>query len=332
MQTLILPPKPENLLRAARIIQEGGIAAFPTETVYGLGANALEKQAVKRIFVAKGRPADNPLIVHLWDVSQISSVAESLPDYAGKLAAAFMPGPLTLVLKKKACIPDVVTAGLDSVAVRIPSHPVALELLKLCGCPVAAPSANTSSRPSPTDAHAVFEDMDGRIPLIIDGGPCDVGIESTVVSALGELPAVLRPGKVTADEIAAVCGGISMDIPADRERPLSPGTKYRHYSPSCLTLGFFEVTDRLKEQLRRFAEQGKRISVVAFESALVKFEGVRKFSLGENETEAAERLFAHLRAAEKGADVIFVQSPPRKAMGGALYNRISKACGEQFAD
>jgi len=200
MQTVITKGDAKSISKAASIVRTGGIVGFPTETVYGLGADARDENAVKSVFEAKGRPQDNPLICHVSCYEELLSIAYDDSGIAKKLVEAFSPGPLTLVLKKRDIIPDSVTAGLKTVAVRIPDHPVALDLIKASGCPIAAPSANTSGRPSPTTAQEVYEDMNGKIPQIIDGGKCNVGIESTVLDVSGDIPVILRPGLITADE------------------------------------------------------------------------------------------------------------------------------------
>ena len=205
MRTLCLPADSASIAQAAQLLRAGEIVGFPTETVYGLGANALSDPAVRKIFAAKERPADNPLIVHIAALADMEPLCH-INDMARRLAAAFWPGPLTMILPKKDIVPAVVTAGLDSVAIRMPSHPVARALIEACGLPIAAPSGNRSGRPSPTTAAHMLEDMDGRIPLILDGGPCDVGVESTVVDMTGPIPRILRPGGVTREQIASVCG------------------------------------------------------------------------------------------------------------------------------
>ena len=238
-------PSDADLLPAAEMLRHGRLVAFPTETVYGLGANALDPAAIRAIFVAKGRPADNPLIVHVASLSELRGVVSRLPDMALPLIARFMPGPLTLVLPRAPHVPDAVTAGLDTVAVRMPEHPVARRLIELAGVPVAAPSANRSGRPSPTTASHVLEDMAGRIPLIVDGGPCDFGVESTVLDVTGPVPVILRPGAVTIEELRTVAGIVwTVEEAATALRhareaarlepvgtPKSPGMKYRHYAP-----------------------------------------------------------------------------------------------------
>ena len=233
--TQVLSPTPEALALASQLLHDGQLVAFPTETVYGLGANALDAKAVLNIFAAKGRPADNPLIVHVYDRAQLTPLCEVSP-LAEKLMDAFWPGPLTLILPRKPAIPDEVAASLPTVAVRMPSHPVAAALLRACKLPIAAPSANRSGKPSPTTAHHVLVDMDGRIPLILDGGSCDVGVESTVLDVTSGAPCILRPGGITKDMLESVLGHVdvagSVLRPLQKgEKALSPGMRYKHYSP-----------------------------------------------------------------------------------------------------
>jgi len=221
---------------AAKALREGRLVAFPTETVYGLGANALDPQAVRRIFESKGRPLDNPLIVHIANISQLEPLVKEIPDRAEALIRAFWPGPLTLVMKKSELVPDEITAGLDTVAVRMPDNPVALRLIEEAGVPVAAPSANLSGRPSPTTYQHVLEDLNGRIEYIINGGPCKIGVESTVLDITSETPVILRPGGVTMEMLETVIGKVETDAvlkPEDGKKPRSPGMKYRHYSPNA---------------------------------------------------------------------------------------------------
>ena len=237
MNTLLLPASDESVARAAQLIKDGQLVGFPTETVYGLGADALNARAVLEIFAAKGRPADNPLFVHIARWEEMEPLCH-INDMARKLAEAFWPGPLTMILPKKELVPAAVTAGLDSVAIRMPSHPVAHALIEKSGCPIAAPSGNRSGRPSPTLAAHMMEDMDGRIPLILDGGPRDVGVESTVVALTGDIATVLRPGGVTPEMIAAVLGEVQVADSVMRplkegEAAPSPGMKHKHYAPKA---------------------------------------------------------------------------------------------------
>ena len=234
METRLIKGKDiEGIKAAAEALRKGEVVAFPTETVYGLGADATSAESVKRIFEAKGRPSDNPLIVHIHDRSQIDEIALEVTDLAGKLIDNFMPGPVTVIMKKKPCIPSEVTAGLDTVGIRMPKDKVCQEFLKACDCPVAAPSANLSGSPSPTSARHVMDDMNGRIFAVIDGGDSDVGLESTVVDATGDVPVILRPGAVTKEMIDRVCGTDTKYAGKgdDSKTPMSPGMKYRHYAP-----------------------------------------------------------------------------------------------------
>ena len=238
MKTEVLPANEKSIEKAATLLRAGAVVAFPTETVYGLGANGLDEKAVARIFAAKGRPQDNPLILHISEQKEALPLVKRVPDIALRLMKAFWPGPLTIVLEAADAVPMIVRAGLPTVAVRCPANEWALMLIARCGFPLAAPSANLSGRPSPTAATAVLEDMDGRIPLILDGGPCCVGLESTVLTLCAETPRILRPGGVTPEMIAHVIGRVDIDDSAlkelgGEERAASPGMKYRHYAPKA---------------------------------------------------------------------------------------------------
>ena len=336
MKTELLAPTDAALDKAARLIREGELVAFPTETVYGLGADALSAPAVLKIFTAKGRPADNPLIVH------VCSLADSEPlctptEAARLLAHAFWPGPMTLLMPKKPIVPLETNAGLASVAVRVPSHPVARALIARSGCAIAAPSANTSGRPSPTEAAHVLEDMNGKVPLILDGGPCAVGLESTVIDVTGEVPTVLRPGGVTPEMIEAVTGRVAVADSVLRplregEKALSPGMRYRHYAPrGQLTL----VTGEAEQVLSRMAalydaaeREGRSPALLAFEEHLPTLGTRRVFSIGrlsQPETVAAH-LFAVLRQLDEvGADVMYSEALPPQGIGLAIMNRLSRA-------
>lgn len=325
METKILPPNPTSLTLAAHIIQSGGLVAFPTETVYGLGADATDGDAVRSIFTAKGRPSDNPLIVHLADPEQIAAYVCEMNACAKKLAEAFMPGPITLVMKKRPCIAEQVSAGLDSVGIRIPCHPAARAFLAACDRPIAAPSANTSTRPSPTTAGHVYEDLAGKIPLILDGGACQVGIESTVVNVMGEVPVLLRPGFVTAEEIERVCGAIAYADPNDA-RVRSPGVKYRHYAPSCQVILLLpSALSRIPELLREYAD--RRITLICTQTTAGKNCSCRTLVMGSTPADMAQHLFDLLREAEKFSDLILLEAPPEGGMGSSVLNRMRKACG-----
>ena len=336
MNTQLLPATKASLALAARLLADGELVAFPTETVYGLGANALDAEAVRGIFAAKGRPADNPLIVHIHDRSQLKDICE-VNDLAHHLMDAFWPGPLTIILPRKAAVPDVVTAKLDTVAVRMPSHPVAMAMLKACDLPIAAPSANRSGKPSPTSAQHVFDDMDGRIPLIIDGGESDVGLESTVISLVGEKPCILRPGGVTKAMLEGVIGPVdlagSILRPLEKgEKALSPGMMYKHYSPDGqVTLIEGEessVVEALRSLYAHANGEGHRTCVMCFTEHVEALTDCHPHDIGSkaDPAEVARRLFATLRALDdEQMDVIFSEVVPPEGVGLAVMNRLGRA-------
>ena len=265
-------PVNEALLeKAAQILRDGGLVAFPTETVYGLGGNALDAGASAKIYAAKGRPSDNPLIVHISCMEELPPLVKEIPESARKLAAAYWPGPMTMILPKSSLIPDATSGGLPTVAVRMPSDPVANALIRIAGVPIAAPSANTSGRPSPTSASHVIEDMDGRIEMILDGGEVKIGLESTIIDVTGPSPVILRPGYITREMVEDVCGEASFDPailskPSADLRPKAPGMKYRHYAPQAeLTLYRGEpqaVRETISGLVREALAQGKRVGVL----------------------------------------------------------------------
>ena len=336
---------------AVEAVQQGGLVAFPTETVYGLGANALDAAAVRRIFEAKGRPSDNPLIVHLAGKEQIGPLVRTITPLAQKCIDAFMPGPITLVFEKSGRIPCEVTAGLDSVAIRIPSHPIAHRFLEKAGIPVAAPSANVSGRPSTTTAKHVYDDFKGKIPFIIDGGASDFGVESTVVNVMGDIPVILRPGAVTAEQIFALCGAVSgigsgvLQHVGTYENalnqntkgtPLSPGMKYRHYAPRAKVVLAEAPTLPLRiETMRALFEKAiqeeKKVGVFACEEMIQAADShVYAISYGAsgNIKAASAMLFSALREMdEAGVDLIIAETLPIRGMGVAYMNRLLKSAG-----
>lgn len=332
MRTACLPATPEGIIQAAGILKSGGLVAFPTETVYGLGANALDEQAVRAIFQAKGRPGDNPLIAHVPDLDSARAWCHWTP-LAQQLGQAFWPGPLTLILKRNDRVPAAVSAGLPSLALRVPAHPAALALLRACGFPVAAPSANRSGRPSPTTAQHVLEDLAGRIPLVLDGGPCEVGLESTVVDATGAVPVVLRPGAVTPEMLATVAGeclvapSVLRPLEDDEAAP-SPGMRHQHYAPRA-EMALVEGEDAPVIQTLRSLAQGKEGTwVLALEGSLPGLHGLETRSLGKDAGEAAHRLFYLLRQADReGVQRIYVQALPATGLGLAVMNRLARASG-----
>lgn len=331
--------KDDQLMEAAEILRKGGIVAFPTETVYGLGANALEAQASAKIYAAKGRPSDNPLIAHIASIDDLPKLAAKIPEAGRKLAEKYWPGPLTLVFPKKEIVPYGTTGGLDTVAVRMPSDPIATRLIRLAGVPVAAPSANTSGRPSPTRAEHVIEDMNGKIEMIIDGGEVGIGVESTIVDVSGEIPTLLRPGAITMEMLKETVGEVEID-PAilgpmnEGMKPKAPGMKYRHYAPNAeMTLVEGEM-DKVVEFINREAkaalEAGKKVGIICTEESRQYYSyGILEvIGSREHEETVAHNLFAVLREFDdQKVDCIFSESFSKDRLGQAIMNRLCKAAG-----
>lgn len=322
----------EILEKASDIIIKGGLVAFPTETVYGLGANALDKEACMNIFKAKGRPADNPLIVHVAKSEDAENIAYTNELYY-RLAKKFMPGPLTVILPKKDIIPYSVTAGLDSVAIRCPINNVAHLLIERSGVPIAAPSANKSGRPSPTTAKHVFDDMNGEIPLIIDGGDCAIGVESTVVKITDDSITLLRPGAITVAMLSCVCENVTVADAVvnelkDGEKPLSPGMKYKHYAPKA---NLFLVNDEKLDFVNLVKEKQsvENCAVMCYDEEILLFENKNILPVGKKDDikEQTKRLFNLLRRADElGVDTIYAHLPAAKDESLAMYNRMIRAC------
>jgi len=319
-------------------LRRGGLVAFPTETVYGLGANALDGRAVAGIFEAKGRPPDNPLIVHVAGQEAVSSLVKWVPGAARDLMEAFWPGPLTIILPASDKVPARVTAGLDTVAVRMPAHPVALGLIRAAGVPVAAPSANTSGRPSPTIARHVLDDLDGRIDMILDGGPAGIGVESTVLDLTAQVPLVLRPGGVTPEDLSKILGAVEVD-PAARSglkegRPRSPGMKYTHYAPRAPLLLIEGSRDTAAAKIIELAlecrSKGRRVGILTYHDS-EDFSSVGEVVLAgcrdKPETVAAKLYAALRRFDEMDVDLILAEGLEDRGVGLAVMNRLRKAAG-----
>lgn len=319
------------LSEAAEILRRGGLVVFPTETVYGLGGNGLDADAAKKIYAAKGRPSDNPLILHLATPADAEQYAYTNALYY-RLAEAFMPGPLTVVLPKRDIVPSSATGGLDTVALRCPSHPVAHQLLELAGIPIAAPSANLSGKPSPTSATHVMQDMDGRVDMLIDGGECEIGLESTIVSIKGDTLILLRPGGITYDALCMVADKVEVADAvlhklADNERPLSPGMKYRHYAPTSPVVLLCGEDGRVLEFLKG-EQKTKSCAILCYDEELEQLEHTNLIPVGaKNDIPAqAKRLFSALREADAtDAEIIYAHLPPTEGLGLALYNRMIRA-------
>lgn len=322
-----------KIVEAAEFIKKGEIVAIPTETVYGLAGSIFNDEAIRKIFIAKGRPQDNPLIAHVCSIEQVSDICEEFPEEAKKLANKFWPGPLTMILKRKKNVPDVVTAGLDTVAVRFPSHPIANAIIKEAGMPLVAPSANLSGRPSTTSAKHCINDLNSRVPLIIDGGDCEFGLESTIIDASVEPMVLLRPGAISIEDIVEVIPnliyeGKTLNI-NEKEIPKAPGMKYRHYAPKApLTLVVGEPSKTAEWIVKNSKEDD---GVICFEEYLNIFNGnnyVLNFGSYSNLKSNANRLFRILREFDE-VDVkrIFIQCPMNEGVGKSLINRLEKASG-----
>lgn len=321
--------------KAAELLKRGELVAIPTETVYGLGANALDKDACLNIFKAKGRPGDNPLIVHIADPRDAEEIAFTCPLYY-KLADKLMPGPLTIILPKKEIIPSEVTAGLDSVAIRCPVHPVASELIRRAGIPIAAPSANSSGKPSPTTAQHVFDDMEGKIPLILDGGECDVGVESTVIKITDDEIILLRPGAVTPEMLLELCPRVSIAAAVKSElkageTPLSPGMKYKHYAPSA---NLYLVDDTQVDfiELVKEKQKSENCAVMCYNDEIELLENKNLLPVGDRNDikNQTKKLFILLREADKlGVDTIYAHLPKEEGESLAIYNRMIRACAHR---
>lgn len=325
METKILQPTEKNIEICALEIVGGGIVAFPTETVYGLGASIYDVSAVKKIYEAKGRPSDNPLIVHISDLNQISKLAENVPEKAYNLFE-LMPGPITLVLKKNNSIPDCVTGGLDTVGIRMPAHEVALKFIEKCGTPICAPSANLSTSPSPTEARHVYNDLNGRIKYILDGGRCYVGLESTIVDFSSEKPRILRKGGVPVEVIEKRIGKTETIVSS--EKALCPGMKYKHYSPKAKVI-YCNYGQGMSDIIRKKYDNldGKK-QIFCMSDHLAYYLGYDVRDMGKNDAEYAYELFSAFRDADKsGYDYIIMEGVEDKGIGSALINRAVKASG-----
>lgn len=332
--------KDEELKEASAVIRSGGLVAFPTETVYGLGGDATNPEASRKIYAAKGRPSDNPLIVHIADFSQLRNIVAEVPQEAEKLAEAFWPGPLTMILRKNDVIPYETTGGLDTVAIRMPSHPVARAFLQDSGCMIAAPSANTSGRPSPTTAQHVWEDLQGKIEILLDGGPVGIGIESTIVDLSEERPMILRPGFITQEMLSAVLGDVGMDpglaSENSKQPPKAPGMRYRHYAPKAdLTLvegTMEEVISKINALTREAQAMGKSVGVLATEENKDCYVADHVIVIGQRQDEAeiARHLFDVLRQFDDlQVDLIYSESFVAAGVGQAIMNRLLKAAGHK---
>lgn len=329
-----------KLSHAGDIIKNGGLVAFPTETVYGLGGDALNPESARKIYSAKGRPSDNPLIVHIADMEALDAIAKRIPEKARQLARAFWPGPLTMIMEKTELVPAQTTGGLDTVAVRMPGHPAALALIRAAGGYVAAPSANLSGKPSPTTAKYVIQDMAGRIELILDADGAELGLESTIVDLTGEVPVILRPGYITQEMISRTVGETEMDITLldgdSTQAPKAPGMKYRHYAPKgelALVEGSPEaVVQYINEQVRRHRGDNKKTGVIGTAERIADYcaDSVKNAGSRRDPLAAARRLYTFLREFDD-EEVAYIYSEAFEGAGieQALMNRLLKAAGHK---
>ena len=343
MQTKLIKTNDSNInetaLLAGEILRNGGIVAIPTETVYGLAANALSGEAVKKIFEAKGRPQDNPLIVHVTDISEVTPLVKSIPDEARRLAERFWPGPLTMIMPKSDLIPDETSGGLSTVAVRCPSHPVARAIIRAAGVPLAAPSANVSGRPSPTNAKYVFEDMNGKIDMIVDGGQSEVGVESTVVTLAQKPARLLRPGGITAEQLKSVLGEVVIDdavlhMLKSGEKAASPGMKYKHYAPDAdlkiVEGDMAKVVDYINDNTKKLINEGFKVAIMTTDETRHFYTDGIVISMGHksDELSVARHLYAILREFDnEHVDYVFSESFETENVGRAVMNRLIKAAG-----
>ncbi len=325
------PEETEKIEAAAKILRNGGVVAIPTETVYGLAANALDGAAVSKIFKAKGRPQDNPLIVHIGSFAEIYPLVKKIPRSAARLADAFWPGPLTIVLPKTGLIPPEVSAGLDTVALRMPAHPIARAVIKAAGVPLAAPSANVSGSPSPTTARHVLDDLNGLIDAVVDGGKSAVGVESTVLSLVGGTPRLLRPGGITPEQLEAVLGKIEIDDAVfgalvQNEIPASPGMKYKHYAPKARLVLLKGSLPEFIAYVQKNAAKGTVVLCYEGEQETMPVKAV-SFGHSDNAGEQAHQLFNALRQIDAlpNVDTVFARCPAAEGLGLAVYNRLLRA-------
>lgn len=332
----------EELKIVCNLIKNGELVVFPTETVYGIGANALDANAVGKIFIAKGRPSDNPLIIHLADKRNIEDIAQNITEVEQKLIDNFMPGPFTIILKRKDIVPDIVTAGLDTVAVRIPNNIIAKAIITFSGVPIAAPSANISGKPSGTNIEDIRKELEGKVSAIVDGGKTDIGLESTVVKVIDEVPVILRPGKVTPDDIKNVIGKVKLDEKVfkkvdEDENIESPGMKYRHYSPEkpCQLIYCENELDQIFYMNKFINLYNKNVVVIGSEEYKEKYNisNDRFINIGtkNNLDQIAQNIYSAIREADKlEAEIILIEGVKKEGLGIAIMNRLLRTCEYNF--
>ena len=323
----------------SKVIKNGGIVLFPTETVYGIGANGLDEEAVKNIFIAKGRKQDNPLILHISNMEMLDKIAKNITELEYKLMEAFWPGPFTIILERKDIVPDVVTGGLNTVGIRMPSNEIAKWLIEYANVPIAAPSANISGRPSGTNVEDIFKELSNKVDYIIDGGQCEIGVESTVVRVIDNIPHILRPGRITEEQIKKVAGDVIVDkhILGDLENNepvLSPGMKYRHYAPNtkCL-LVYSKENDILVDKIKEISNQYENPLIVCHTSNVENYEIKNIIDMGQSLEEITQNIFTILRKVDNyNADIVIIEGVEKEGLGLAIMNRLIRACEHNYIE
>lgn len=324
---------------AGKIIKNGGLVLFPTETVYGIGANGLDENAVKKIFTAKGRKQDNPLILHIANYEMLSQIARNITEIEVKLMNAFWPGPFTIILDRTENVPNVVTGGLDTVGVRMPSGEIAKKLIEYAGVPIAAPSANISGRPSGTNIQDIYDELKEKMDFIIDGGESEVGLESTVVKVIDGIPHILRPGKITAEQIKEVAGTVEIDKHIlnkieEEQKILSPGMKYRHYAPDakCILI-YSSENNKLVEKINEIADKYTNPLIITQSQNTKKFKERKVIDIGSNLEEMSKNIFTTLRKVDKyNPDIVIIEGVEKKGLGLAIMNRLIRACEYNYIE
>lgn len=328
----------EELKAPAEAIKQGQLVLFPTETVYGIGANALDKEAVKQIYIAKGRASDNPLIAHIANIEMLEKLVQNVGKIEKTLMEKFWPGPLTIVFKKKKIVPDIITGGLDTVAIRMPSNKIAQKLIEYSNCPIAAPSANISGKPSGTLVEDIIEELDGKVEYVIDGGKVDIGVESTVIRVVDGVVHILRPGKITPEDFE------NLEIPVyiekqilgeykEGEKVMSPGIKYKHYAPNtrCI-LVYSENNEKMVEKIQELS-QNKNVAIICKNQNFEKYNIENKFNLGETLEEISQNIFTLLRKADRcNSELILIEGVEKRGLGLAIMNRLIRACAYEIIE
>ena len=328
-----------KIKEASEIIKDGGLVLFPTETVYGIGANGLNEEAVKNIFIAKGRKQDNPLILHISNIEMLDRIAKNITELEYKLMEEFWPGPFTIILERKDIVPDVVTGGLDTVGIRMPSNEIAKWLIEYADVPISAPSANISGRPSGTNVEDIFKELSNKVDYIIDGGQCEIGLESTVVRVIDGIPHILRPGKITEEQIRKVAGDVIVDkhILGDlekNEKVLSPGMKYKHYAPNskCL-LVYSKENENMINEINKISKEYKNPLIVCHTNNIEKYNKQNVIDMGETLEEITKNIFKILRKVDLyNPDIVLIEGVQKEGLGLAIMNRLIRACEHNYIE